>query len=119
MAAGKGGEVETAQIGCLTMDTFLLNAEIDRVDFMKINCEGGELLMFNAPTLDFLDRTTYMLISWHGKRDVFNNDQAMENKRRYNDLLLNSGFRFLDGVRPEVIGKQGGRSHELQFWKRD
>lgn len=119
MAAGKGGTVESTEVDCCTMDSFMVHADIEKIDFLKINCEGGELVMFGAPTLDFLDRTTYILISWHGKRDVFNNDKATADKSGFNKILLNSGFRFLDGVKPEVIGQQGWRTHELQFWKKD
>lgn len=119
MAAGKGGEVKQAEVECVTLDSFMSKVDVEHIDFLKINCEGGEFAMFNAPTLNFLDRITYFLISWHGKRDVFNNQKATQQKKDVNKMLIKSGFRFLDGVKPEAIGEQGARSHELQFWKKD
>jgi FkbM family methyltransferase len=119
MAEGKGGDVKEAVVECCTMDAFMERAEIDYISFLKVNCEGGEFGLFGAPTLDFLDVTTYILISWHGKRDVFNDKTATDKKIAYNHVLMKSGFRFLDGVKPEAIGQQGGRSHEMQFWKKD
>jgi len=119
MAAGKGGEVKEVETPVCTMDNFMAVADIEHIDFLKVNCEGGEFGMFGAPSLNFLDHTTYLLISFHGKREVFTNEKATAKKLEINSMLLNSGFRWLDGVRPEVLGKQGGRSHEMQFWKKD
>lgn len=119
MAEGKGGEVQETPVQCLTMDSFMRLIDVEHIDFLKVNCEGGEFRLFDAPTLDFLDHVTYLLISWHGKRDIFNNDEAAERKQAFNKLLLKNDFRFLDGVKPDVIGQRGVRTHEMQFWKKD
>jgi len=121
MPAGKGGAdaVLNTDVDCLTMDSFMKKNRLSHVDFLKVNCEGGEYKMFTAPTIEFLDHTTYILISWHGKREVFNSDVVIDQRKTINDLLINKGFRWIDGVKPRDIGNYGSKSHSLQYWKKD
>jgi FkbM family methyltransferase len=121
MPEGKGNResIVTMKTPCLTMDSFLEKHNLETADFLKINCEGGEYKMFGAPTLQFLSVTTYLLISWHGKRECFNSEPHVSQRQRINKMLLDKGFRFLDGVKPTDIGLYGSKSHSLQYWKKD
>lgn len=119
MPAGKGVTPFQISVPCMTLDSFMKHTEIEHINFLKVNCEGGELKMFKAPTVDFLNHTTYILISFHGKRYVFNSEEATAEKIRINNLLFESGFRFIDGVHPKVLSQAKDKSHELQIWKRD
>lgn len=70
-----GGE---AQMETMTFRTFLDLFGIDRIDFLKTDCEGGEYEIFNSENLDFIKSNVRKVVGeWHlrspGNKDKFRN----------------------------------------------
>jgi len=67
--------------------TFLDNNKIDRINFLKIDCEGGEYDIFNKENQDFLlNKVDYIVGEWH-----FNGiPNFLEKFSKFRDLYLRS-----------------------------
>lgn len=96
------------RVKTITMDSFIEKNKISKIDFLKINCEGGEYLMFSAPTLDFLKKTRMIFIQIHGKSESF----WPEEKQRIVDTLNNKGFKMIYGEQLADVGA----GHASQLW---
>ncbi len=111
------GTVEV-KVPAVTLNEFCRQNGIGKIDYLKINCEGGEykILGPGAP-LDFLDRTRFLYLQLHGKEPVFLTPEMLEAKLRINRQLLERGFRIKMGDLTEHI--PANRKHVKQFWVRE
>jgi len=99
-----------------TLDKFVFDNGISRIDFLKINCEGGEYKIFRSKSIDFLDITNIIYLQMHGKIDLFNSEKIVREKIRINDILLSKNFRLIMGnITAEIFGI---KSHICQLWER-
>lgn len=80
-----------------TLDTFCHIEEISCIDFLKINCEGGEYRIFSKKKLDFLKRTNILDIAIHGKSQQFLSPKFIAKKYRINSIIVNHGFKLIHG----------------------
>lgn len=82
-----------------TANTISLNTfckPFDKIDFMKMNCEGGEYLVFNGD-LSFLDKVQILSISFHGKSPEFLTDRYAEIRKYAVSSLKKKGFSLVEG----------------------
>lgn len=101
-----------------TLSAFCADNGLERIDLLKINCEGSEykILSPGAP-LDFLSRVRYLNLQLHGKEPVFLTPEMLESKLRINRRLLEHGFRIVMGDLTEHIPMIS--KHVKQLWARE
>lgn len=90
-----GGENEMETI---TFKTFIENYSIDKIDFLKTDCEGGEYDIFNEENVDFIFNNIKKIVGeWH-----LSTPQLKEKFRIFRDTYLKrfNNFHILsvDGV---------------------
>ena len=90
-----GGESEMETI---TFKTFIENYSIDKIDFLKTDCEGGEYDIFNKENIDFILKNVKKIVGeWH-----LNTKELKEKFRFFRDFYLNKFDKYeiysLDGV---------------------
>lgn len=93
----KGMKCSAITVRCYTLDDFIANIGIDYIDLLKSNCEGGEYEMFSAPTLNFLEISRLLCISFHAKLPFFNSDVFVKNRKAIYEKLESSGFEIIVG----------------------
>ena len=91
------GGIKTREVACTTMDSLLAMNDLDRVDIVKLNCEGGEYEIFEAETVDWLDVTSYIAIDLHSDNSFYHTDEFIQKRRRIYDVLKNHGFVVMSG----------------------
>jgi FkbM family methyltransferase len=76
---------------------------IDRIDFMKIDCEGGEYSVFTENNLDYIkNNVKHIAGEWH----LWGVPDAVNNFKKFRDLYLTgSNFRVFDRWDNEVTHK--------------
>ena len=90
--------IKKKKIKCFTLDDFCEEYDIlDKIDYLKINCEGCEFDIFDSPTVDFLSETNMIYIQMHGKCKKFNSELFVEKKKNIMNTLLAKGFVILAG----------------------
>jgi len=80
-----------------TLTTFCENENIDQIDFLKINCEGGEYRIFSRRKLLFLRKVNILDIAIHGKNRQFLNLEFVRKKCHINRRLVDYGFKLICG----------------------
>ena len=105
-------DVNKLEIKCVTLDKFLIDNKIEHVDFLKLNCEGGEYAIFSSD-LDFLKRTTHIYLQLHGKYKDFLTKKAIKQKMSIANQLTDSGFSIVIGDKIKDIPKITGHIHQL------
>ncbi len=56
---------EQRSIPCVTMDQLFAEHELDKVDLLKIDCEGGEYDILPAISPELLERIQNIVFEWH------------------------------------------------------
>lgn len=73
------GSIET-----MKFKTFRELYAIDRIDFLKTDCEGGEYFIFNEENIDFLVNNVNVIVGeWH-----LETPERKESFRRFRDIYL-------------------------------
>ncbi len=68
----KEGQVETEKVRTLTLDSLLQEQDIEKVDFLKLDCEGAEYPILLDAGAPLLDRITTISMEFHDlKRQEF------------------------------------------------
>lgn len=106
----------TKQVDSLMLSSFCSKYEIDRIDLLRINCEGGEYKIF-AGKVGFLKRINMVHLSLHGKSPEFLSRKVMNIKRRINFFLKDSGFMIIYGYDLNTL-KALPVGHISQIWIR-
>lgn len=85
------------KIYCTTFNKVIEDYKIDKIDFLKIDCEGGEYDVFNEENLDWiLDNIKKISGEWHlGNLEL--KDKFRKFKDLYLPLYLNFKVYSLDG----------------------
>jgi FkbM family methyltransferase len=98
----------TVQIQGITLDRILQELNIQRCDFLKIDCEGGEYdILFHA-SKETLDKIKYIHLEYHdgftqfSHRDLvrFFEEKGFHVKTRRNPAHSNIGFLFASNPAP-------------------
>lgn len=107
----KWAKVKEKEVKCMTLDTFCIRNNIQKIDCLKINCEGCEFNVFDSPTKNFLDITTILYIEMHGKCREFNSDVFVAKKKKIMNCLLEFNFTMIEGDMD-----MNTRTHIRQLW---
>ena len=79
----------------ININTLIKEYNIDKIDFLKIDCEGGELDLFNTINKDYLrENISKIVIEYHSDNI----------KNTIIDILTNNGFIIEDVVGYDNIG---------------
>ncbi len=97
----------------LTLSEFMDTRSINKAEFVKFNCEGGEYAIFSGDDLSFLDRIGMLSLSMHGKSDVFTSDEFLALRRQIVTALAVAGFEMVVGM-----NELDHRGHVDQLWVR-
>lgn len=108
-------KLKSIKIKAYSLDSFIKNNNIQNIDFLKINCEGGEYKIFTSSTLDFLDKTKYIYLQMHGKNKYFLSNEIINLKIKINEILMKD-YELILGDSPKKILKT--KNHIHQLWRR-
>jgi FkbM family methyltransferase len=61
----KAISTETEQVSSITLQTFMLQQSLSRINFIKFNCEGAEFAILLQTPVEILQRIDTMLILYH------------------------------------------------------
>lgn len=100
----------------MTLDDFCRNDNIKHIDLLKINCEGGEYIIFQSKTLDFLSFTNIIDITVHHKHSPFIGKGFVSLRKLISNSLINSGFVLMCGFYDE--SENSRQNHIRQIWCR-
>jgi FkbM family methyltransferase len=100
--SGKEKErVKKIKIPCRMLDHFCdaaMGHDIQRIDLLRINCEGAEYKIFHPQSdCDFLKKTNIIHIFMHGKSLSFVNKKRMQGRSVINKRFKQEGFELLYG----------------------
>jgi len=90
-------KVKEKEIECMTLDTFCRKNDIQKIDCLKINCEGCEFDIFDSPTKRFLITTDILYIEMHGKCYEFNSAEFCNKKKSIVFCLEQYDFEMIAG----------------------
>jgi FkbM family methyltransferase len=90
----KPGEGNVFTVETVTINRIIEEHNLDRIDFLKVDCEGGELDLFRTISDENLDRVQKTVVEYHTK----------EIGEFVKSRLENSGMVFYD---PQPIAKMG------------
>jgi len=88
----------------LTFTEFITENGLSKIDFLKIDCEGGEYDVFSIENFDFLKTVPKIVTEFHiGMENDIKSSMVLKSKFRYfRDYLLNNFNNFevysIDGV---------------------
>ena len=88
----------------LTFNEFITENGLSKIDFLKIDCEGGEYDIFSIENFEFLKTIPKIVTEFHlGMEDDIKSSMVLKSKFRYfRDYLLNNFNNFevysIDGV---------------------
>lgn len=98
LSGKKEENIRQIQVKSLTMDSFCRKNKIERIDLLRINCEGGEYSIFRkGSSFDFLDKVNILHIFIHGKSIEFLNKKNMAAKAYINKYIKKYKFKLLYG----------------------
>jgi len=109
-------QLTSYEVDTFTLDDFLANNNISHVDYLKINCEGGEYKIFDS-SLDFLDITSCINLQIHGKDPVFLTEEMRNKKQWINNMLIERNFKCVMGTEPDTVADVD--THTLQLWVKE
>jgi len=78
-----------------TFSKIIKDYNIDKIDFMKFDCEGGEYSIFTEENADFIkNNITHMVGEWH----INDHEHAVEKFIKFRDLYLkdHNNFRIFE-----------------------
>lgn len=79
-----GSNGENVKIPSIRFDTLIKENNIDRVNFLKTDCEGGEYDIFNVENLFWIkDNVDFVVGEWH-----LNTPETKKKFRQFRDLYL-------------------------------
>jgi len=82
-----GGET---QMETLKFNTFICNYSIEKIDFLKTDCEGGEYDIFNDENVDFIFNNVKKIVGeWH-----LGDIKLKEKFKRFRDTYLSKFDKF-------------------------
>jgi autotransporter strand-loop-strand O-heptosyltransferase len=95
------GEEKQNTMRGITFNTFLEQFSIDRIDFLKTDCEGGEYSIFTEENFDWISKNVKKIAGeWH--LGEYLNPGSKEKFRKFRDLYLkrmpNHQVYSIDGV---------------------
>lgn len=93
-----GANGQMMEIPSIRFDTMIKENNIERINFLKTDCEGGEYDIFNVENLFWIkDNVDFIVGEWH-----LNTPQTKEKFRKFRDLYLklfpNHQVYALDGT---------------------
>lgn len=72
------------EVECITFKSFIEENNIDKIDFLKTDCEGGEYDIFNSENLDWIKKNVKKIAGeWH-----LTNSEQKENFKHFRDTYL-------------------------------
>jgi len=107
------GNFSEIQVPTRDLSTFFEETGLENVNFLFLNCEGAEYIIFRG-NLDFLDRVDFLWLDLHGRCKTF--QDLKEEKLRIYDLLIDKGFTKVGGHGREVI--EDASYHLTFLWER-
>lgn len=80
----------------MTLDNIFLKYKIDKVDFLKIDCEGGEGYIFKTTNVKTWRKINKIAIEYHDNVSVFSHQQILTklSKLGYRTKLEKTGQKF-------------------------
>jgi len=79
-----GANGQNIEIPSIRFDTLIKENNIDRINFLKTDCEGGEYDIFNVENLFWIkDNVDFVVGEWH-----LNTPETKEKFRQFRDLYL-------------------------------
>jgi len=112
-------KLQRSTVRTYTLDDFCRKQYIEKIDLLRINCEGGEFNIFSDEcTLKILGNTKLVAITIHGKANIFLTTEMIERKIQICDILKYYrfeqvyGFRFDNNITKVPVG------HVWQIWKK-
>lgn len=87
-AVGKIIESKDGDIDGIDINSLIEKIGEDRIDLMKIDCEGGELEIFRTITEENMSRVDKFVIEYHSK----------EIYEFVSDVIIRSGFEIIDSL---------------------
>jgi FkbM family methyltransferase len=103
--------IKEKEIECMTLDTFCSENDIDKIDCLKINCEGCEFDIFDSPTKKFLEITSVLYVEMHGKCNQFNSNSFCNKKKEIINCLGQYNFEMISGD-----NDINSKTHIRQLW---
>jgi FkbM family methyltransferase len=85
------------RVRCTTLDRIVADEALDRIDFLKLDCEGAERELLEGASAETLARVRRGAMEVHGGRD------AIE------QVLREAGFSFSGGAKPNYLYFRRGR----------
>ena len=108
------GQTKTIEVNTVPFDQFIKNNNIDRIDAIKLDCEGAEWDIFPTISDDFLK---YKVRKISAELHQFNNDKGLEHHyKRSEDIekrLISLGF---DVERKHIESSQPDENGLGQLW---
>ena len=88
----------TDQFQTITFEELVKN--VDHIDFLKIDCEGGEYSVFTEPNYDYIkNKVKHIAGEWH----LWGVPDAVNNFKKFRDLyLIDSKFKVFDRMDNDV-----------------
>lgn len=85
---------KTLRVKTLTFDDFITKNNISKIDFLKVDCEGGEEFIFTERNIQYIkNNVSKIVMEYHNsKKDYINN------------LLKNSGFETYLVASSDLLG---------------
>lgn len=78
-------ENSTDEYNTITFDTIVKECGIDKVDFLKFDCEGGEYHIFTKENFSYINKNVkHMAGEWH----ITHHENAIEKFKDFRDLYL-------------------------------
>lgn len=108
-------ETRRITVWATTLDHFLEHYNIDHIDLLKINCEGGEFSIFDGPT-EFLALTNHIDLKIHGKAKCFLTEKMQGKKLHIAKLLEAHEFTVKEGTPIKKMARTKG--HISQLWSK-
>ena len=100
---------ETQPRPCFTLDSFFENNNIPNIDYMKVDIEGYEKLIFKDTKQTTWDKIQKMFIEYHEDTSLSLNDRTIE-RDNFSRFINSRGFKQFKTV-------LGNHQSFLYFWK--
>lgn len=111
-------EQAEVEVPMLTMETFLQRQALPCVDYLRLNCEGGEYqILAKGQSVKWLKKVNVVAITWHGKHSQFLTNEYIDKRVFGEQLLAKAGLVQLAGFRFGEM-KKLPVGHMWQVWSR-
>jgi len=109
------GKLIKEEVKVTTIGDFCAEKVINRLDLLRVNCEGSEYAIFQDGVVDFLRFTNVVCVTLHGKTPVFLSPEINTRKIEITRLFIQYGFDLLCGHNFVEVQKIPV-SHSWQVW---